>query len=59
MNELTLSFWSNQFERDYETIKERLEIERKIVSGEIEPESLDFSEELNPTELFGNGLVVG
>jgi len=49
-------FWSNQFERDYETIKERLEIERKIVSGEINPEVLDISEELTPTEFIWERL---
>lgn len=29
-------YWSMQFQRDYETIVERLEIERKMIAGEID-----------------------
>ena len=41
-------FWSAQFQRDYETIKERLEIERKIISGEVVLD--EFEEDLTPHE---------
>lgn len=43
-------FWSQQFERDYETIRERLEIERQIVAGEIDIANLEQVEELSTTE---------
>lgn len=39
-------FWTAHFQRDYETIKERLEIERKMISGEIE--MTDFEDDLTP-----------
>jgi hypothetical protein len=41
-------FWAAQFQRDYETIKERLEIERKVISGDIVLG--DFEEDLTPHE---------
>lgn len=50
-------FWSNQFERDYETIKERLEIERKIVSGELDISTLENIEDLTVTEFVWERLA--
>ena len=49
-------FWSQQFERDYETIKERLEIERRIVSGELSLQEQEDYGDLSVTEFVWERL---
>lgn len=51
------AFWETQFKRDYETINERLEMERKIISGELTDINVDLDlEDLSSFEFFWEKL---